>query len=175
MLIIKKKKNCQVLELKDNRPVTSWSPLGRLSSPEDFDVDVQLPSSSNKKNKKEKQNILKNFIDGKDKKKGNNKYFGGGGSSDPSKILKNTSSATARAKLGSNVASGRGFEITATTAALDVLGPGMGGSAVLGVADTISMQKFATQPAPQTAVVGSIVVLPCRFVVAFLCSYYASL
>lgn len=41
------------------------------------------------------------------------------------------------------------------------VGPGMGGSAVqlIGVEGA---QHFATQPTPQTAVVGSTAVLPCR-------------
>ena len=42
------------------------------------------------------------------------------------------------------------------------LGTGMGGSAVKGISDSVKSQKFATEPAPQTAVVESIVVLPCR-------------
>ncbi|KAF2367109.1 Immunoglobulin-like domain [Trinorchestia longiramus] len=41
------------------------------------------------------------------------------------------------------------------------LGPGMGGSAVESF-DSSGLQRFATEPAPQTAVLGSTVVLPCR-------------
>ena len=42
------------------------------------------------------------------------------------------------------------------------MGPGMGGSAVqlLGVEGS---QRFATQPTSQTAVLGSVAVLPCRW------------
>ncbi|XP_047736504.1 irregular chiasm C-roughest protein [Hyalella azteca] len=43
------------------------------------------------------------------------------------------------------------------------LGPGMGGSAVETL-DSSGLQRFATEPAPQTAVLGSTVVLPCRVV-----------
>lgn len=41
------------------------------------------------------------------------------------------------------------------------VGPGMGGSAVQAVGQG-DAQYFATQPTPQTAVVGSTAVLPCR-------------
>ena len=40
-------------------------------------------------------------------------------------------------------------------------GPGMGGSAVSDGAYSVSTQKFATQPAAQTAVIGTVAVLPC--------------
>ncbi|XP_045122993.1 irregular chiasm C-roughest protein-like isoform X2 [Portunus trituberculatus] len=43
------------------------------------------------------------------------------------------------------------------------LGPGMGGSAVETL-ETEGAQYFATQPTPQTAVVGSTAVLPCRVI-----------
>ncbi|XP_050735726.1 irregular chiasm C-roughest protein-like isoform X2 [Eriocheir sinensis] len=43
------------------------------------------------------------------------------------------------------------------------LGPGMGGSAVETI-ETEGAQYFATQPTPQTAVVGSTAVLPCRVI-----------
>lgn len=56
-------------------------------------------------------------------------------------------------------------ETAAAVAAVEVdvakVGPGMGGSAVemMGLE---GVQRFATQPTPQTAVVGSTAVLPCR-------------
>lgn len=43
------------------------------------------------------------------------------------------------------------------------VGPGMGGSAIqIMGGETERAQRFATQPTPQTAVIGSTVVLPCR-------------
>lgn len=42
------------------------------------------------------------------------------------------------------------------------VGPGMGGSALQMMGEKEQAQRFATQPTPQTAVVGSTVVLPCR-------------
>ena len=42
------------------------------------------------------------------------------------------------------------------------VGPGMGGSALQMMGETERAQRFATQPTPQTAVIGSTVVLPCR-------------
>lgn len=45
------------------------------------------------------------------------------------------------------------------------VGPGMGGSAIqIMGGETERAQRFATQPTPQTAVIGSTVVLPCRVI-----------
>ena len=55
----------------------------------------------------------------------------------------------------------RGRPITVSVGMNDILGPGMGGSAVESY-EASRLQRFATEPAPQTAVRGSIVVLPCR-------------
>ena len=49
-------------------------------------------------------------------------------------------------------------------------GRGMGGS-VAESSQASGIQRFATEPAPQTAVLGTSVVLPCRLAVIFLCNY----
>lgn len=68
-----------------------------------------------------------------------------------------------RARKNDNNAKGRILKTLVTTPKR-IIGSlqGMGGSAVKPAGS--SVQHFATEPAPQTAVVGSTAVLPCRFV-----------
>ncbi|XP_047738129.1 irregular chiasm C-roughest protein [Hyalella azteca] len=131
----------QVVELQDTRHAKKWNKLGKLSSPEVFGNEEESPSNGDKVNRV------------KDK----------AGGSDVNQISKGTKALPEKDK---DIATGGidRVENTLTTVAVkDILGPGMGGSAVQGIADN-RVQKFATEPAPQTAVVGSIVVLPCRVV-----------
>lgn len=133
----------QVLEqkdaLQDTRATKKWSKLGRLSSPEVFGNEEEPPQA------------VDNINRGREKK----------GGSEVNQI-----------PIGMKVLPGKDKNILigmdSREASLakakegDVLGPGMGGSAIQGRIADNRVQKFATEPAPQTAVVGSIVVLPCR-------------
>lgn len=126
--------------LKDTRATKKWSKLGRLSSPEVFGNEEEPPQP------------VDNINRGREKK----------GGSEVNQIPIGMKALPGKDK---NILMGMDSrEATLTTDdGKDVLGPGMGGSAVQGIADNRA-QKFATEPAPQTAVVGSIVVLPCRSV-----------
>ena len=134
----------QVTETKENRKATSWSPLGLLSSPEVFENEDESPTSGSQENGKSVTKPKK--ITEPDKPNSVNKLTKG----------HVTIPGRMRNPLGSKI----GGKMS-TTSLKDKLGPGMGGSAIRGFDDS-KQQKFATEPAPQTAVVGTIVVLPCR-------------
>ena len=88
------------------------------------------------KGKSSKQNRVNNFVDDRTKEKSSKKNRGSNFFEDEEKSVKKS--------RGSNV------------------GPGMGGSAIHEPLGSVVVQKFATEPGPQTAVVGSTAVLPCR-------------
>lgn len=162
----------KVLELKDHRPVTSWSPLGRLSSPEEFGTDEEAASLNNNsivRNKDIDFNRKEDIKKGKIVNNNLNAITSPGSGGKKKALGLSSGELDSEAEPQTSLSSAGDphspqFVTTATTAAMDALGPGMGGSAVQGIEDIVAMQKFATEPAPQTAVVGSIVVLPCRSV-----------
>ncbi|XP_069183795.1 irregular chiasm C-roughest protein isoform X3 [Procambarus clarkii] len=78
-------------------------------------------------------------------------------------IVQQEAAAAGGAAEAAAAAAAGGATATGTAKKEVRLGPGMGGSAVQSLGRE-GVQHFATQPTPQTAVVGSTAVLPCRVI-----------